>query len=771
MSYKSSPISLAGACTAIHDNVLYAYSANGFVKLPLKNGAEWTKLESGEAVSDATCVGAEASDASKSALYIMGGTSTNAAYNGLQRYVYSTGTWETISTSDPILKNRKGMSAAYIPATDSFITYGGRTDGTYGVDSQTFSIKATPPYTVTSAVNPFSYTLQTPIMLSWVDGEVLLAGGSTTNLDIIIYNAGINTWRQSGATLADPVAKITNKGYIQKGDDGSKILYTFDLAQSPVRVTRSVIVDSTGGFVAKANTIVAARELSAANWPAYNSTFAPSTASSEVYSAASNTDGHVFFLTSDASNPVSAFDATENTWVDVDSELASQSVLIADVSSSSTASQTSTTTSTASATSTSTTSASRATSTSASSSVSSTSSTRLSTTGSLTATASSTELTSSSTASPESGNDGLSSNDVLGIVLGSIGGAILLLVGILFCLKKARRNKGYTGEKNRPHDGFPTDEKNIGMGMTSEQFVDSMGGAPRPAVRRNNTDSVGSLAIFGGGAGAGVGRSASPNFSAAGASSKNLRRKPSDPQNGSFPKNLKSTISKPIIDDDSSMLVGGKDRISINTPGRSPPLPPGSQASPAPPKPPMDDATRRSSGWNKYWSQSSGALNILGYGKGQVDDGATSHYPSTYSSADNLNRRTQDSATVPPLIMPREGRPELNRVASGSPTVSHYAKYATAQAQVAAIERPVSDAQSAYSSGVAPSVQEAWEPISQQRAWGADSVYGAHGQGATGGMPHGNNMGHQNQEPRLAMTTMSSDMSWLNLGEYKRANN
>ncbi|PHH53799.1 hypothetical protein CFIMG_003334RAa [Ceratocystis fimbriata CBS 114723] len=763
MSYKSSPISLAGACTAIHDNVLYAYSANGFVKLPLKNGGEWTKLASGEAVSDATCIGAEATDASKSALYIMGGTSTNGAYNGIQRYVYSTGAWETLSTTDPVLKNRKGMSAAYIPATDSFITYGGRTDGTYGVDSQTFSIKASAPYTVTSAVNPFSYTLQTPIMLGWVDGEVLLAGGSTTNLDLIIYNAGTNTWRQSGGSLADPVAKITNKGYLQKGDDGSKSLYTFDLAQSPVRVTRSVIVDATGGFVTKSNTIVAARQLSSANWPAYNSTFAPASASGEVYSAAANSDGHVFFLTSDASNPVSAFDATQNSWVDVDSELASQSVLIADVSSSTTLGTSTTTSTTSSGSTSATTSASKTTSSSSiTSSVSSRTSGASTTNSSLSATASSTEL---GAASSEPSKGGLSSNDVLGIVLGSILGSILLLVGILFFIKKARRRKGYTGEKNRPHNEFSNAEKNVGMGMASEQFVDSIGGGPRP---RNNTDSVGSLAIFGGVSASAAGRSASPAFSAGGGNAKNLRRKPSDPQSNNIAKNLKSTISKPIMANDSSLMAGGKDRISINTPGRSPPLPPGSQPALAPERHVMDDATRRSSGWNKYWSQGSGALNALSYGNGHNDDdGATSHYPSTYSAVDNINRRTQDSATVPPLIMPPEGRPELNRVASGSPTVSHYAKYATAQAQVAAIERPVSDAQSAYSSGVAPSVQEAWGPISQQKAWGADSVYGAHGHNVAGGIAHEDS---QNQDPRLAMTTQSSDMSWLNLGEYKRAN-
>ena len=197
------------------------------------------------------------------------------------------------------------------------------------------------------------------------------------------------------------------------------------------------------------------------------------------------------------------------------------------------------------------------------------------------------------------------------------------------------------------------------------------------------------------------------------------------------------------------------------------------------PKPERRGSTRRSSGWNRYWSGGS-ALNILGFGnrheskRATVDSDMSSHY-----SAD-AHRITQDSATVPPLhvghMVPE--KPKFQRVNSGSPTMANYDPRIKDEMR-AQIERPISQVSghSGYSSGIPASVHDAWDPTSSNRPWGADRApTGTYGGNFTTGLAPASsssvNSGTPSgvsRQPQLTTAATSSDMSWLNLGEFRRS--
>jgi len=231
----------------------------------------------------------------------------------------------------------------------------------------------------------------------------------------------------------------------------------------------------------------------------------------------------------------------------------------------------------------------------------------------------------------------------------------------------------------------------------------------------------------------------------------------------SLHKQFKSTISKPIPQPNNNPMLQGQDDKGV---AFAP-----SVAEPRQRNGPMEaqDGTRRSSGWNRYWSGGS-ALQILGYGSNKRAT-ATSDQSSHYSeSANNANpRATQDSATVPPLNF--EGRPEVNSVNTGSPIVSQYNSKVPTEGIAGTIERPVSplSSTSGYSSGVPESINEMWENRNNEKPWGADrapsSIYQHSKADSTSAPAPASGV---SQQPQLAMAAKSSDMSWLNLGEQSR---
>jgi hypothetical protein len=201
----------------------------------------------------------------------------------------------------------------------------------------------------------------------------------------------------------------------------------------------------------------------------------------------------------------------------------------------------------------------------------------------------------------------------------------------------------------------------------------------------------------------------------------------------------------------------------------------------------VPDSTRRSSGWNRYWSGGS-ALNLLGFGSGNRNSNGNGNgtnsvtnnsRPTTLLGSDasshysNPHRITQDSATVPPL-QSFEPRLSLSRVTSYSPTIAVYnEKLKEGMRGQIETQRPISavseGSASAYSSGIPESVHDAWDPTAANQPWGADrvlngytSIYSTHLTPAS--QNPSRSLNPPPRPPREPQPPVRDDMSWLNLG-------
>lgn len=755
MSLPKPPTSLDGSCSVIYENILYSFTPKAFLSLSLEEGAKWKKLEMGEKVSGAVCIGATPGDAAQAGLFVVGGTGGSDGYTGLQKYTYSTGKWTTITPSELITKDRQWHGSTYIKGNDAILIYAGSRDGVPAPSGETFTIQAREPYSVNSH-GPRSSPGVKPILLSWSDADACLVDGDTGNIAVALFNPTTG-WRESGATLAEPPSKDSSsiQAVVMPGDDGSKSLYTFDLSQSPNLVRRFVLQDASGAPLSNSAAVTnEKRDLSLDDWPEYNSTLAP-TATRQNFAVAQDADGKVVFSGGNSEESLAIFDASENSWLDATEvfEVEKQKVLSEGTLTSSAFSTTQTTSSVKSTKSTSTKTRS---STSETSEVSSTFATSTilspgSSTASLTISEASASDTTDATgaAAGSSGDDsGLSSNVILGITLGSILGFLALLGLLLLLLARRCKASRNSMEASSARD-FPSDEKDpmaFGNGPRQPLSPDHFRGHNATLSQ----ESYSSMAIL-------MGR--------AGKQKTSLTRKPSNDttrsSGSSLHKQLKATISKPIVQGYGTRGIAFDPTV----------------AEPRPRAGPMEvqDGMRRSSGWNRYWSGGS-ALQILGF-SGSKRTTVGSERSSRYSeSTHHRNTRArQDSATVPPLNF--DFRPEVNRVNSGSPVVAEYSKIAFKDGVAGKVECPPSRTSSwGYSSGIPETVNEAWDSTFSSKPWGADrapssaynpSFYFGTPLSPSVTSPRNPPTGVSSQ-PQLAMASTSSDMSWLNLGDRSR---
>ncbi|KAL7787538.1 hypothetical protein V8C37DRAFT_263983 [Trichoderma ceciliae] len=756
MSLPKPPSSLDNSCSVIHDNTLYSYSPQGFLSLPLEESAQWKKLDMGVTVTGATCVGTNPSNAANAALFIVGGSADASDYTGLQKYTFSTGNWTTITPSVPVTQNRLHHGSTYIQADDVILVYAGSQDGSTGPSTQTFTIQASEPYAALSFQSSAAPAVS-PFVMSWSNADAAMMSGDGVDGKIYWFNPTAG-WRYSGAGLSQPINKASGSvnAVLISGDDGSKNLYTFDLSQSPNAVSRTVVQDAAGNPIPNSAPIAARgldddatqgnekRDLTLSNWPQYNSTLAP-TDTRQNFAMAQASDGTVVFTGGNAQVPIAVFNADKNGWVDATALLGDDKLSIEDFTSTTTKTKTKTT------------SSSRPTSTTHSASTTHSVSTVTSFSASTTQTAVSsiTDLsvpsipTGSSSASADSGP---SSNAILGITLGSIAG-FLALLGLILLLLRCRRRQQLHPETGKPKSP-PVDEKNTAAFAAHSAFAKN---TLPPQVQKQfrghqhtaSSESTSSMAILMGRVGQHKARKLSND------SVKSM----------TVHKQFKSTISKPISQPQPPILQIQDEKGDAFEPSATELRPQNGLAG-------AEDGTRRSSGWNKYWSGGD-ALNILGYGAPQpsaqpsaqrdtVASERSSHYSQTPTSR-NV-RATQDSATVPPLNF--EGPPGMSRVNTGSPVVSSYPDIPWREGMSGKIERPISAlsaTSSGYSSGIPESIQETWDPTHAGKTWGADRApSSAYAASTSSAQPRPLGVSKQ---PQLTTAATSNDMSWLNLGD------
>ncbi|ROW11220.1 hypothetical protein VMCG_01463 [Cytospora schulzeri] len=751
MGQPQPEVALDGICSVLYNNTLYTYSANAFQSLSLETGAEWQTLKQGESVSGAACVG------SSTGLYVVGGTGGSDGYEGLQKYTYSTGTWESITPVVTVTKNRTGHGAVYLEGSDSIVVYAGSQDGSTGLSTQTFSIAASEPYSVLAYESMGAPPTNNPILLAWSDQQAVMVGGSTTNTQVMLFTVGAG-WSDSGATLASPLRTGSDpwQAAVVTGDDGSKNLYTFDMSVSPNVANRTVLIDQTGAPVLNAVAVTKrsdeegwgeedayerrAVSLTQSTWPTYNGTYA-STATRSNYASADSSDGKVVLSGGNTEDVLCIFNGKENSWLNATELLVSDQKPL-----------------TMSSTSTATSSSATATYTSASGTLSASSPAE-------TTAAAST----SSSGGSKSSSSHLSSNGVLGAVLGSVGGVLVFLILVYCQIRKRKRRQDFiqAGHARRASGSSGEPEKD-GMAMATESFPRSPtnGTFMRGHQPKGSTGSFSSMAIL-------MGR---------GKDSKEGGQRPSlgnkqfnDPMSGmgqAGPMPPRPTYLQPNGRDEKGVSFAADTadpRVASRVPADQ-----------------QQDGMRRSSGWNRYWSGDSAALNILGYGNGGQHNGPPqskrntvasegSHYSSTTRSINPLHRVTQDSVTVPPLNV--DGRPRFSRVNSASPTISNYPTAIRHHMSAEMDERPSSSHSdiSGYSSGIPASVQESWDPTTAyaSKPWtggrATSSMYSnafpmppstptSQRPPMPQSMPRG-----MSQQPQL-IRAHTSDMSWLNLG-------
>lgn len=766
MAQPKPKVALNNVCSSVYNNTLFTYQADAFQSLSLETGAEWKTLVQGETLTNAVCVNVVPTKSSQAALWIVGGTGGSTNYKGLQRYVYATGKWESITPVTAVTENRINHGGVYLPGSNTLVIYAGSQDGDSGLSTQTFSIDASEPYSVLAYESAGAPPATSPTLLRWSDTEAVMVGGSADNVQVMTFVPGTG-WTNSGATLASPLKTGTDKWHatLVTGSDGSKSLYTFDMTVSPNVANRTLLVDSNGAPVSGASAVTKRWEddraqqrdtvaQSAANWPAYNSTYA-STALRTNCAAAESSDGMVVLSGGNTDDVLCVFDETANSWINATQLLVAdsgQKTLHASIPSTS-----NTPTATATGTATSTVAAGNTTAAAAGSSSSS----------------------------------GLSTDQTLGIVLGSLGGAIVFLILVYCQIKKRKRRIDYiqAGHARRASGNSENPEKD-GMAVATESYPRS---PTNPTFMRSHQqqDSFSSMAIFAGkDAKASMDGGHRPGL---GRSGTNDNHSMKDLINGPIP-----TMAMPSIAGPTPLRLASNAReekgVSFMSDTQDP-LPP--SRIPAA----QQEGMRRSSGWNRYWSGDGQAMNILGYGAApnnannpNRNTGASlarseaSQYSTPGAGVDPRNRRTQDSATVPPLMVDPmgdfEGPPRINRVNSGSPTLSshpsiisdgmsgHIGNNGNNGSNGGLRPASLDSSLSGYSSGVPASVQDNWDPtVLSSRPWtgqrATSSMYSMNQFPIPPGSPkpmppvpsHASGV---SQQPQLDKAH-TSDMSWLNL--------
>ncbi|KAK0250985.1 hypothetical protein LTS09_013876 [Friedmanniomyces endolithicus] len=322
MSGPQPPMALEGHCSAINNDTLYVLSPAGMQSLPLKKNATWTQEPTGQKVTGPACVTASPDgDLSQAALYVIGGTSDDDSYGGLQRYFFGNKTWESLSLATNNMQDRTNHSAAYLQDSGSILVYAGSQPHAPSLlSSQTFTISTSPPYNVQAFTSEAPPT-NLPILEPWNSSHAVLAGGSPWNTEIFLFDPS-EGWLPLGTNLTDPVDQAA-RGTIIDGSDGSKVLQIYNFNVSPNTVSQIVLLGANGQTAQTGQTIGGGsssrkrkRDLTLDNWPSYNSSNAP-TATRTDCAVVQGPSGLAAMSGGSSDIPLALFDQTGNSWVDV----------------------------------------------------------------------------------------------------------------------------------------------------------------------------------------------------------------------------------------------------------------------------------------------------------------------------------------------------------------------------------------------------------------------------------------------------------------------
>ncbi|KAI9878984.1 MAG: hypothetical protein M1830_009913 [Pleopsidium flavum] len=680
------PVALKDHCSVINDNTLYVYSPEAFQSLPLEEGGKWTQLAMGTSVTGASCVQAFPNgDGSKATLYIVGGSAnpSTTKYSGLQRYSFSDKKWEDITPLVSVTKDRHKHAATYLNSSSSILIYAGSQNGDSLPSSQTFAISTNPPYNVRAFSSEAPPVLE-PTLVPWNGSHAAMLGGDAQNKRIYTFSPN-NGWQALNVILTDG---LKDRSKVQcslvNGNDGSKVLETYDLTTSPNTVTRTALLDAndqparsgerigdpTSSSSSSSSTDPPPakrrkRNLALSGWPPYNGTLAPKTTRTG-FSLAQDSRGLIVISGGNDQDPLSMFDQRGNQWINVTKffgEKDSQQTPGSKPSPSTSPAASSTANASAS-----------------SSAAGSVDGANIAKTRSLT---------------------------ILGATLGAIFGLVAILICLLLLLRWIRRRK--EAQHRQRSGGFPADQKDrLSFADQGASFMSEAGGSL--GVGRNPIDSTysgSSLAIISGTAGGGHHK---PTF---------LKESSNDSSSSSKDRTHPAPISRPqnSAGTKPNSFALGDERPAVGATRTQP---------------------RPDAGWSRYFSGNS-VTNLVNIESGRsIYLSQSQDSQSDYSGSRVQSSNPHESAEVPPLSF---GGQPLNRVHRSSPTYSHSASdtrdtgLAMSEGMAAQLSRPgsssslfsLNERDDAFSSGISSSIHEetTWTPVGTHEYDGrpSSSVY------------------------------------------------
>lgn len=415
MTVPEPPFKLEGHCSVISGNTLYAYSPNGFASLQLKVNATWIPLNGGVSVSNPVCLkgGMDGSESDDEALYVVGGTTTSDdTYPGLQRFSFKDQIWQKLGSGVTSMTARTGHGAAFIASNSSIIVYAGNQGAgtSTALSAESFLVSTKSPWIPTSVNCQEAPTLNNPQLLPWNSTHVGMFGGTGGSQAVYTYSLS-EGWITSPVSLQS-VLSTSNPLTLLSGSGDSKVLEFFDMSASPNSVTNYELISSDGKPESPAVAVRSSKKRSTGSYPTYNDTLAPSYTWSD-YGLAQGSNGMVVLSSGKSNNSLAIFNQTSNSWVN-STELFYGKTIQHALETNTTTSTTMTPTATA--------------------------------TPSASTSASATPSSTTTAAAAASGGSHTDVKVIIGAVLGSVCGVGIILLLLLWLLKRERTKRERNGQ-------------------------------------------------------------------------------------------------------------------------------------------------------------------------------------------------------------------------------------------------------------------------------------------------------------------------------------
>ena len=243
MPLPTPKVPLKDHCSLIHDNTLYTYQSNAFQSLELKEGGRWEELPKGVPTTGSACVQGDVDG--DAAFIVVGGSTEEEGYKGLQHYSFDSRRWKIDEPVDPVLANRQGHGAAFPKAVHlscshmearRMVTPSRRRRRFYYPQIRLMERKllALPRRQSSSRK-----------ILQYNNTHALMLGGDPANTQLSTFGPD-EGWQQLSVSLQRGLKDSSKmQALVLDGNDGSKLLEIFDMSVNPNRIDTLLLQNAT----------------------------------------------------------------------------------------------------------------------------------------------------------------------------------------------------------------------------------------------------------------------------------------------------------------------------------------------------------------------------------------------------------------------------------------------------------------------------------------------------------------------------------------------